>query len=71
MNSQKDEVREWYLRVSDMKSNEIVSDIWENNIERKMYPLILSEEPLSKKLAALFQTDLFFTSPKNYPAKTL
>ena len=42
MNGEKDEIKEWYLRVSNMKSNEIVSDIWENNIERKMYPLILS-----------------------------
>tara|TARA_B100000686_G_C16792070_1_gene979421 strand:- start:1753 stop:3165 length:1413 start_codon:yes stop_codon:yes gene_type:complete len=65
MNSGKDEIKEWYLTVSDRKSNKIVSDIWENNIERKMYPIILSEDPLEKKLNTLFETGVFSHQPEN------
>jgi len=65
MNSQKDEVKEWYLRVSNMKSSKIVSDIWENNIETKLYPIIISEESLSKKLNTLFKTGVFSHQPEN------
>ena len=65
MNSvkEKDEIREWYQRVSNLGSSEVVSDIWENNIERTMLPIILSDDPLAEKLNRLFQTNLFAHQP--------
>tara|TARA_B100000686_G_C16771428_1_gene965416 strand:+ start:1038 stop:2456 length:1419 start_codon:yes stop_codon:yes gene_type:complete len=61
--NEKDEVRDWYLKVSKRTSNETISDIWENNIEQTMLPIIHSNEPVRKKLDKLFQTNLFAIQP--------
>ena len=53
-----DEVQQWYHRVVKKPTTKVVTDIWKNNIERVLVPIIDSTEPFPDKLSAIHKTNL-------------
>ena len=59
-----DEVQQWYHRVVKKPTTKIVTDIWENNIERVLVPIIDSNKPFADKLSAIHKTNLYSLQPE-------
>lgn len=59
INSKVDQFQEWYHRIANKSLDKNVTDIWENNIERLLVPIINSNQPFSEKLWAIHKTNLF------------
>lgn len=63
-NLKTDEFRQWYHRIANQTSTEDVTDIWRNNIERVLVPIIDSNESFSEKLSIIHKTNLYSLQPE-------
>jgi putative sugar O-methyltransferase len=59
-----DECQQWYHRITNKRSSKGVTDIWENNIERLLVPIIDSNESFAKKLSTIHKTNLYSLQPE-------
>lgn len=57
-------IRNWYSRVSKTFCYESISDIWRNNINTILRPIIYSDESFNRKLEKVLKTILFSLQPE-------
>ena len=59
LNPEIDEFQQWHHRIKNKCSSKGVTDIWQNNIERLLVPIIDSNESFAEKLSTIHKTNLF------------